>query len=40
MEFILFSRNDLMKCTETFIEVFNDDPWNDEWTFTKAKNIY
>ena len=37
MEFKLLAENDLIKCTETFIEVFNDVPWNDEWTFTKAK---
>ncbi|MEK5101492.1 GNAT family N-acetyltransferase [Cytobacillus sp. FSL M8-0252] len=37
MEFKLLEMNDLTKCSETFIEVFNDEPWNDEWTFTKAK---
>lgn len=37
MEFKLLEKHDLTKCTETFIEVFNDEPWNDEWTFTKAK---
>lgn len=29
---------DLVKCIETFIKVFNDEPWNDEWTFPKAHN--
>lgn len=37
MEYKLFVENDLLKCTETFIEVFNAEPWNDEWTFTKAQ---
>ena len=37
MEFKLLVEDDLIKCTETFIEVFNDEPWNDKWTFTKAK---
>ena len=37
MEFKLLEENDLIKCTETFIKVFNDEPWNDEWTFTKAQ---
>ena len=37
MEFKLLEENDLIKCTETFIKVFNDEPWNDEWTFPKAQ---
>ncbi|MEO4052819.1 GNAT family N-acetyltransferase [Solibacillus sp. CAU 1738] len=37
MELKILVENDLTKCTSTFIEVFNDEPWNDEWTFTKAK---
>ena len=37
MELKLFTDNDLVKCTETFIEVFNDEPWNDEWTSAKAE---
>ena len=37
MEFKLLEENDLIQCTETFIKVFNDEPWNDEWTFTKAQ---
>ena len=37
MEFKLLVEDDLIKCTETFIEVFNDEPWNDKWTFPKAK---
>ena len=36
MEFKLFQETDLVKCTETFIKVFNDEPWNDEWTIPKA----
>lgn len=37
MKFKLFEENDLIACTETFIKVFNGEPWNDEWTFTKAQ---
>ena len=37
MEFKLLEEKELIKCTETFINVFNDEPWNDEWTFTKAQ---
>ena len=37
LEFKLLEENDLIKCTETFIKVFNDEPWNDEWTFPKAQ---
>lgn len=37
MEFKRLVEGDLNKCTETFIEVFNHEPWNDEWIFTKAK---
>ena len=37
MEFKLLEENDLIKCTETLIKVFNDEPWNDEWTFPKAQ---
>jgi len=37
LEFRLFEENDLVKCVETFINVFNNEPWNDEWTFTKAQ---
>ncbi|WP_332645865.1 GNAT family N-acetyltransferase [Lysinibacillus sp. 54212] len=37
MEFRLLIEDDLTECTETFIEVFNDEPWNDQWTFIQAK---
>ena len=37
MEIKLIEQNDLIQCTEMFIKVFNDDPWNDEWTFSKAQ---
>ncbi|MBD8032536.1 MULTISPECIES: GNAT family N-acetyltransferase [Solibacillus] len=37
MEFKLMEETDLVKCIETFIKVFNDEPWNDEWTFPKAQ---
>lgn len=36
MEFRLVIEEDLINCTNTFIEVFNDAPWNDQWTWEKA----
>ncbi|MEK5057988.1 GNAT family N-acetyltransferase [Paenibacillus sp. FSL H7-0326] len=32
MELRLFDRNDLLSCVNTFISVFNQEPWNDEWS--------
>lgn len=37
MELRIFEENDLVQCIETFIGVFNAEPWNDEWTFEKAQ---
>ena len=37
MDIKRFSEQDLARCTELFIEVFNGEPWNDGWTFAKAK---
>lgn len=37
MELALFTERDLVKCTKTFIEVFNEEPWNDKWTIEKAE---
>lgn len=37
MQLTLFTEKNLIKCTETFIEVFNAEPWNDEWEIEKAK---
>lgn len=37
MELTLFAESDLLKCTETFIEVFNGEPWNDNWNTEKAE---
>lgn len=31
-----YTAQDLQKCTATFIEVFNAEPWNDEWTTERA----
>ena len=31
MDIRLFEKKDLLKCTDTFIDVFNQEPWNDEW---------
>ncbi|MCK1994988.1 GNAT family N-acetyltransferase [Peribacillus muralis] len=37
MEFTLFNWEDLLKCTETFVQVFNQEPWNDQWSMETAK---
>ncbi|SDW36960.1 GNAT family N-acetyltransferase [Paenibacillus sp. PDC88] len=36
MELRLFDRNDLLLCVSTFISVFNQEPWNDEWSSDTA----
>lgn len=36
MELRLFDRNDLLPCVSTFISVFNQEPWNDEWSSDTA----
>lgn len=38
MEFRQFVESDLLNCTETFIEVFNAAPWNDEWVVENAQH--
>ena len=38
MDFKKFEENDLVKCTKTFIEIFNDEPWNDKWTVERAEH--
>lgn len=38
MEFRQFMESDLLDCAQVFIEVFNDEPWNDQWTFEQAVN--
>lgn len=37
MEFRNFVEQDLFICTETFISIFNNEPWNDKWTHEKAE---
>ncbi|MDN4524096.1 GNAT family N-acetyltransferase [Fictibacillus fluitans] len=37
MNFKLFEDKDLPNCTKTFMDVFNQEPWNDEWTLDNAK---
>lgn len=37
MELELYTESDLQKCTTTFMEVFNDEPWNDQWEKEKAE---
>ena len=34
-----FSIDDIQKCSELFIDVFNGSPWNDKWT-SETANIY
>ncbi|WP_110927005.1 GNAT family N-acetyltransferase [Bacillus massiliglaciei] len=36
MEIRLFTNEDLQQCTETFVEVFDGEPWNDNWTCERA----
>lgn len=37
MEIKVVEESDLLTCTDVFIEVFNGEPWNDEWQPEKAK---
>ncbi len=37
MNYRQFDRNDILPCTETFIQVFNQEPWNDKWTTERAQ---
>ncbi|MDO4813511.1 MAG: GNAT family N-acetyltransferase [Gemella sp.] len=37
MEFKIITEENLEACIDVFIEVFNDDPWNDEWTKETAR---
>nr|WP_316046002.1 hypothetical protein [Planococcus glaciei] len=37
MEINYVEESDLLRCTDVFIEVFNSEPWNDEWKPEKAK---
>ncbi len=32
--------DDIDDCTELFINVFNSEPWNDEWTLAKAIDLF
>jgi GNAT superfamily N-acetyltransferase len=36
MELNSCERNDLLRCTNTFTNVFNQEPWNDEWSTETA----
>lgn len=36
MNLRLFTGSDLEECTNVFVHVFNQAPWNDEWTTVKA----
>lgn len=37
MEIKVVEESELLNCTAAFIEVFNREPWNDEWEPEKAK---
>lgn len=37
MEFKSLTEKDLDACTQAFIDIFNAEPWYDEWTFDRAK---
>ena len=37
MEIRLFEKDDLLKCTRLFVDVFNQEPWNDKWSEVTAK---
>lgn len=37
MELDLYTENNLQKCTITFMEVFNEEPWNDQWEEGRAE---
>jgi len=34
------SSENMGDCINLFINVFNSAPWNDEWTYTKAKELF
>lgn len=36
MEFKRLTEKDLLSCAHLFVDIFNDKPWNDEWTVEGA----
>lgn len=34
------SKGNISSCISLFIEVFNSEPWNDQWTLDKAKKLF
>lgn len=36
IEFGVLTEKDLNVCTAAFIEIFNEEPWYDQWTFERA----
>lgn len=38
-EIYLFTQQHLDECTFLFVEVFNNQPWNESWTFETAKSL-
>ncbi|WP_152656644.1 GNAT family N-acetyltransferase [Oceanobacillus sp. CFH 90083] len=37
MQFKTVEESDLVTCSKLFLNVFNEEPWNDEWTLEKAE---
>lgn len=37
MEFKQLTEKDLSACAKVFVDIFNDEPWNDEWSFERAE---
>lgn len=37
MDIRQFTLSDIDACSEAFVEIFNDEPWHDEWTREGAK---
>lgn len=37
MQFKTVEEGDLIICSKLFLTVFNEEPWNDEWTLEKAQ---
>ncbi|WP_237086933.1 GNAT family N-acetyltransferase [Paenibacillus ihbetae] len=37
MNYRQYDRNDILPCTKTFMQVFNEEPWNDGWTMERAR---
>ncbi|WP_459479261.1 GNAT family N-acetyltransferase [Clostridium saccharoperbutylacetonicum] len=36
-QIFMINKEDILKCSELFVEAFNNEPWNDKWTLETAK---